>query len=124
MDYKLKEIFNFYSNINVQQTDGHCGPGSTLSYTKNLREKLPELLEKYNIKSMLDSPCGLFDWMSTVKFPDNFKYTGADITSSIVEYNKNYFPRCLFTKIFTHSSTNVDKSLIKLIGSFLPSYFS
>ena len=42
------------------------GSGSEFAYTKNLREKLPDLFSRYNIKKILDAPCGDFNWMRFV----------------------------------------------------------
>ena len=40
--------------------------GLTLMYTKNLREQLPNILPQFEIRIMLDAPCGDFHWMSQV----------------------------------------------------------
>lgn len=86
----MKEIF---SSIIHNRTWSHttCGPGSTLKYTENIRSELIPLVEKFNIKSILDLPCGDFSWMSTVDFPDDVTYIGGDIVEFMIEENqKNY----------------------------------
>jgi UDP-N-acetylglucosamine 2-epimerase (non-hydrolysing) len=86
----MKEIF---SNIikNNEWTQHPCGPGSTLEYTVNLRNELPKILEKYNVKSMLDLPCGDYSWMSVTKLPDSIKYIGADIVEFLISENKKNY---------------------------------
>jgi hypothetical protein len=42
------------------------GGGSTLHYTKKVRESLPELIGDLNVRTLLDLSCGAFHWMSVV----------------------------------------------------------
>ena len=62
------------------------GPGSTVKYTENLRQELPRLFKKYEISSMLDAPCGDYNWMRLVERP-NVRYIGADIVPELVDDN-------------------------------------
>ena len=67
-----------------------CGTGSTLNYTEKLRKNFPTLLNRFNIKSMFDGPCGDFHWMQHVlKEPSlkDFKYIGGDIVKPMIEQN-------------------------------------
>jgi len=67
------------------------GLGSTLRQTVNIRRELPLLLERHNITSMLDIPCGDFNWMQHVDLGYT-KYIGADIVPVMIEDNKKRFP--------------------------------
>lgn len=69
-----------------------CGSGSTLKNTKPLRDQLVPFLEKHNITSMADIPCGDFSWMSQVAFPEGFRYIGGDIVGFMVEEAKKKHP--------------------------------
>jgi hypothetical protein len=60
------------------------GVGSNRRYTRNIREKLPALLRKYAIRSILDAPCGDFAWMKNVTFDADITYIGADIVRELV----------------------------------------
>jgi hypothetical protein len=40
---------------------------------------------------MFDAPCGDFNWMRAVEFPQAFRYTGGDIAASLVETNQARF---------------------------------
>lgn len=68
-------------------TESISGPGSELRNTIGIREALPSLLKSYQIKSILDIPCGDFNWMKNVDLSD-ILYTGADIIPSLIAKNK------------------------------------
>lgn len=63
------------------------GPGSTLALTENLRQELPRIFRDYNIKTMLDLPCGDWAWMKTVPL-DSVDYLGWDVEPTLIEQNK------------------------------------
>ena len=86
-----KAVFSFiYQNNSWGNKESVSGPGSTLSATKNIRKNLPELFEKYNIKSVLDLPCGDFNWMNHMTL-DGIEYLGADIITDLIENNKKKY---------------------------------
>lgn len=63
-----------------------CGTGSELKEVEPILEKLPELFEEYNIKTILDAPCGDFNWMPKLDY--NFEnYIGIDIVDELIEQN-------------------------------------
>lgn len=67
------------------------GSGSTLEYTENLRKELPKLITDFNINSVLDAPCGDFNWMKVLLPTLNVNYIGADIVQDLVDsHNSNY----------------------------------
>ena len=70
----------------------YSGPGSTIKYTENLRRELPKIYEKFNITSVLDAPCGDFNWMRIVTNEcPNVKYIGGDIVKTMIDANiENY----------------------------------
>jgi SAM-dependent methyltransferase len=72
---------------NNSQQETASGPGSTLDYTETLRKVLPNLLEEYDIKSIVDAGCGDFNWMAHIDLPD---YTGIDIVPELIEANQKY----------------------------------
>jgi hypothetical protein len=67
------------------------GDSSTHGQTETLRQALPGLIEEYNIKSMLDIPCGDFNWMKDADFELD-SYIGADIVDSLVKLNSQRYP--------------------------------
>ena len=86
----VEQIFSegYYTNLWKDQ-HSLSGPGSTLEETMVARRAIPEIISKYEIKSILDLPCGDFFWMRLVDF--NIDYTGADIVMDEIRMNqKNY----------------------------------
>jgi hypothetical protein len=68
------------------------GPGSEDRETMEIRELLPSLLQRYQIKSMLDAPCGDFSWMSKVDL-GSCDYVGAEVVPKLVLTNKEKYER-------------------------------
>lgn len=64
--------------------DTPSGPGSTLSQTAVVANALPGLCQRYDVSSLLDVPCGSFNWMAGVQLP-GVQYTGGDIVPEIVD---------------------------------------
>jgi len=62
------------------------GPGSCLAQTHELRERLPLLLGDLGVRSLLDAPCGDFNWMQHVRLGLD-AYTGVDVLDEIVANN-------------------------------------
>lgn len=89
MKYTAKEIFTaIYERNSWMCNESRSGNGSTVKFTKPIREQLPNIINKYNIKTILDAPCGDFNWMQHVELND-VKYIGVDIVDEIIEYCKN-----------------------------------
>lgn len=77
---------NYWSGV-----ESKSGGASTLEYTKNLRNKLPELFDNLFIKSIFDAPCGDFYWMRHVIKETNLEYCGGDIVLPLIEsLNSNF----------------------------------
>jgi SAM-dependent methyltransferase len=111
------------------------GPGSTLHYTSELRSTLPGLIRALGCKSMLDAPCGDFNWMKEVDL-DGIEYHGADIVPAMIaeltakypehdftvqDITKDRFPRVDFVlcrDVLFHLS-NVD--IVKVLHNFVSS---
>lgn len=65
------------------------GPGSRLDRTDKIRRALPSLIDQYQIRSLLDIPCGDFNWMKLLSL--DIEYTGADIVPDLIRQNQaNY----------------------------------
>jgi hypothetical protein len=79
-----------YSKNKWGSSESSSGYGSTLTQTSNLRQELPALIKKYHIKSLLDVPCGDFNWLSTVDLNLD-EYIGGDIVSDLVCDNQEKY---------------------------------
>lgn len=77
------------SNLKVGD-ESISGPGSCLAQTAEIRQRLPFLIAGLNIKSMLDAPCGDFNWLKHVRL-DLEEYIGGDIVPTLVEQNQRNF---------------------------------
>jgi hypothetical protein len=108
---KTKKILS-YSSIEERFTAIHTsnywgdayslsGSGSNLESTKNITEQLPVLINKFNISSILDAPCGDFYWMKNVLNKVNVIYLGGDIVEKIIDSNNKKYKsqKTNFTKI-------------------------
>ncbi|KAB0644838.1 class I SAM-dependent methyltransferase [Burkholderia latens] len=67
-------------------TESISGWGSELRNTAQLIRELPGLLRRFGVKSILDVPCGDFNWMRHVDLA-GIDYTGADIVPDLVVAN-------------------------------------
>lgn len=65
------------------------GPGSDARQTTTLAREFPLLLDRYEIKSILDVPCGDFHWMKRA-LPDGIDYLGGDIVEDLITTNRSY----------------------------------
>jgi hypothetical protein len=74
-----------YENDYWQSKESVSGTGSTLKYTENLRKELPTLFSKLGIRSILDAPCGDFNWMSRLVAEVDVRYVGGDIVKPLIK---------------------------------------
>jgi len=89
MDYK--QVFsNIYENFGFGNSDSRSGPGSDLEQTETIRQEIKKLIKSYNIKSVVDIPCGDFYWMKEIVF--NFdNYIGGDIVENCIKENNERY---------------------------------
>lgn len=68
------------------QKESISGPGSILKVTQNLINELPIFFKKHEINSILDCPCGDFNWMKEIDL-SKVNYIGGDIIQELVNQN-------------------------------------
>ena len=92
--YKPSSIERKFTKVYTENTWGAKesvgGPGSSMKATQSIREALPGILGAYNIKSVLDIPCGDFNWMQHVNLGTT-TYIGADIVKPLIARNKQSY---------------------------------
>jgi SAM-dependent methyltransferase len=66
------------------------GPGSSLVETRAIRTELPRLMNRLNIRSILDAPCGDYFWLSSLELGVD-EYLGIDIVPSLIAKNERLF---------------------------------
>lgn len=103
----LRETFTEIFQKNLWASpESVSGGGSEMQNTEVIRRELPYLLQKFGIKSILDIPCGDWNWMKSVDLC-GASYIGADIVPDLIERNKaNY--------------QNVDFRVLDLTSDSLP----
>jgi len=91
---KLDEVFRQINEENSWLTDANqdsvSGPGSTSEQTRTIVESLPAILKEYQLETILDIPCGNFNWMKRIDWTGK-KYLGADILEELVSRNSEIF---------------------------------
>ena len=90
--YADYDIFSsYYKNNSWGSTESSSGPGSELRNAQALISELPSLIEKWHIKSILDIPCGDWNWMRHVD-RRGAAYIGADIVPELINDNNKKYP--------------------------------
>ena len=76
-----------------QSNESTSGLGSTLANTENIRTALPALLQKYDIRTIVDVPCGDFNWMRHLigQTPFVRSYIGLDIVPELIQENQRKY---------------------------------
>lgn len=86
-----KEVFSEVYEKNLWKTgESKSGPGSELNQTREIIRELPEVLKELEITTMLDLPCGDFNWMKHVDL-GVIKYIGSDIVDELILDNKKKY---------------------------------
>jgi len=80
----------FYTENLWGDAESASGPGSTLARTAKLRNELPILLQEIGARSMLDAPCGDFNWMKETVVTLE-QYIGADIIPELITRNQSLY---------------------------------
>lgn len=89
-------VKDFYTRVyeeNLwQSAESASGNGSDSSHTQELINGLRPFLDKHQIASILDCPCGDWAWMQHVDL-SGIKYFGADIVDLMIFENAKRFSR-------------------------------
>jgi hypothetical protein len=79
-----------YETSGWDSAESGSGTGSELRATVDIRERLPELLTRLDVRTMLDAPCGDLNWMRHIPLPVE-TYHGVDIVASVIEKNRQEY---------------------------------
>jgi hypothetical protein len=93
-----ERIFSkIYFNNDWGGSESVSGPGSGLARTAILRAELAQLLADLHVGTLLDAPCGDFNWMRVVELGAT-RYLGVDIVPELIAHNKGKYgnDRCSF----------------------------
>ncbi|MCL2095132.1 hypothetical protein FWH13_03360 [Candidatus Saccharibacteria bacterium] len=88
----MKHTFNsIFQDNSWGDKESISGPGSTRTATHKISRDIERVIRDYDIKSVLDLPCGDFNWMQAVNLGDA-KYIGADVVDSLIKQNQKNHP--------------------------------
>lgn len=114
-------VNNGFGGNEETRAETRSGPGSTLDATVNVRKFITDVVNRYDIKSVVDLPCGDFNWMSEIA--DDFdSYTGMDISKSCITDNRKKYPQHNF-KVFdaiTDKIPDCDLLIVRDILGHMP----
>lgn len=94
------------------------GPGSTMANTAAVREELPAILVRYKITSMLDAPCGSWNWMRHVDLT-GVCYTGWDVQREFINANQDQYGHHTFRQVNLLTVGSVPRVDLILCRDFL-----
>jgi hypothetical protein len=109
IDSNKEKFTKIYQENHWCSDESVSGGGSELAYTEELRKRLPEIIEKYEVNTLVDAPCGDFNWMKEVVNKTDIRYIGLDIVDSIVEKNRA-----------ENNKTNVEFKVSDMCSDLLP----
>ena len=67
-------------------SESRSGPGSSVFRTRILKPSLKGLFDDLSVRSVLDLPCGDFNWMRLIETP-SIDYVGGDIVAELIRQN-------------------------------------
>ena len=93
----VEKFTQIYEKNFWKGSESRSGKGSSLTNTANIRRELAPLLSRLDVRSLLDIPCGDFNWMKEIDLRD-IDYLGGDIVESVILANNERYgsPRCHF----------------------------
>ncbi len=87
-----EDVFtHHYENNSWGDDESKSGPGSNKNYTKNIRIRLPDLMNDLQVTTILDAPCGDHFWFNLIEWEIPINYLGADIVKSLINNNNERF---------------------------------
>lgn len=88
-----KKKFEYIYKLNYWKSGkslSKSGYGSELENTKQIIKSLSKFIKNHRIKTILDIPCGDFNWFQKMEFND-LEYTGADVVEEIIKNNNKKY---------------------------------
>ena len=87
----VQDTFKEIYDTNLWKSENSAsGTGSDLVQTEVIRRYFPEVVKKYKIKTLLDIPCGDFNWLKFVDLK-GVQYLGGDIVGDLIENNNRQY---------------------------------
>jgi hypothetical protein len=87
----IKEVFTtIYNENHWSDQQSRSGTGSNNQQTVEVKIILSTVIQELNCKTILDLPCGDFNWVKDVDF-GTCRYFGADIVEELIASNKKKY---------------------------------
>lgn len=97
-DSVQKYVNTEIDKLGTNKGETECGAGSFVENTAEVRLFVEQVIREYGIKTMLDVPCGDWNWMRLVDLQD-VKYTGHDLDDGFIAENRHRYPQHSFETI-------------------------
>jgi SAM-dependent methyltransferase len=81
---------NIFNRNDWNDEESFSGTGSTEKQTAYIRERLPDLLSYFNIQTVVDAPCGDFNWFKYLDYSFS-QYIGIDVVDELVQKNQELY---------------------------------
>jgi hypothetical protein len=87
----LGKVFSEIYHTNAwKDPESVSGRGSTLARAATIMARLPPLLEELRAETLLDAPCGDFNWMRHTNL-GRVRYVGGDVVPDLIERNRRLY---------------------------------
>ena len=104
-----KEVFTqIFTHNSWGDHESKSGIGSSGNHPNNALKAIETVTNEFNIHSILDIPCGDFNWMKKMNLR-SIKYTGADIVEELIKDNR-----------LAYAASNIQFTTLNLIKDELP----
>jgi hypothetical protein len=86
----MEELFTYIFRTNGWRgAESLSGVGSDSAQTGRIVAALPGILREFGLRTLLDVPCGDFNWMASVDL-SGIRYIGGDIVTDLVVRNRRH----------------------------------
>ncbi len=86
---RQREVFTrIYHNNEWGGGESRSGQGSTRERGAEFRPQLAALIDRLGVTTLLDAPCGDFNWMCDLETDRIRSYTGIDIVEELIAANR------------------------------------
>ncbi len=90
-DLNVKEVFDkIYEEKHWGAGESISGPGSSVQVTAPIVSEINDFLQAHQLTSVVDIPCGDFNWMQQIDFT-NIQYIGGDIVGDLILQNTKQY---------------------------------
>lgn len=89
----MEKVFSEIYHTNLwRDPESVSGRGSTLARTRVIMAQLPPLLQELGAGTLLDAPCGDFNWMRYTEL-GAVRYIGVDVVPDLIARNRRLYGR-------------------------------